>query len=277
MDAPDEIPLGAQIREEKLNSPLGPIKLRWTREVEKKFGRNPMRATVEAASAVSRVLRLGSVPSEIQKANIDWNIAFMDDIPRGAKIPQSLVDRCHPGWMTPPARIYIVGSRISSGCSDNSRPRADADDSLSQVVVHEIAHAVEHSILGNAQGGDRPRAEGFATWFEIIASRNSSLLNEQEVTNRILAASKKSIDHSPGQFVFDGSSYSYSRMASYFAWFESRYGTAEIFRVYDKIKSSQKGFLQIIIEDYIGTTNPSLGLKKLDEETLKFIKSKGIS
>jgi len=49
MDAPDEIPLGAQIREEKLNSPLGPIKLRWTREVEKKFGRNPMRATVEAA------------------------------------------------------------------------------------------------------------------------------------------------------------------------------------------------------------------------------------
>jgi hypothetical protein len=271
MDKPDEIPLGGLIRSDTFNSSLGPVSLRWTREVERKFGRDPLRATIEASKAASRVLRLGSVPSELQNLSISWNIAFMDSISSSAKLPKALFDRCHPGWMLPPAHIYIVGERISEGCSGQRNVQEVADEKLSQVVVHELAHAIEYQMLGGEQWRDRPRAEGFATWFELLASRNSNLLNESTIKVSAFKKAKESILRYPGNnFVFDGSTEAYARMAIYFSWLENRYGLAEVFRVYDDIKKEPEPFLSVLVRKY------ATDMSRLDKEVLKYIDSQGM-
>jgi hypothetical protein len=271
MDKPDEIPLGGLIRSDTFNSPLGPVFLRWTREVEGKFGRDPLRATIEASRAASRVLRLSSVPSELNNLYINWNIVFMDSVSSSAKLPKGLIDQCHPGWMLPPAHIYIVGERVSEGCGGQQKIQKVADKRLSQVVVHELAHAIEYQMLGAEQWRDRSRAEGFATWFELLASRHSSLLDESMIKASAFKRARESIHRYPGNnFVFDGSSEAYARMAIYFSWLESRYGLAEVFRVYDDIRNEPEPFLSVLVRKY------ATDISRLDKEVLKYIDSQGM-
>lgn len=267
-DSPASVPLGGLVREDVFNSPLGPIHLRWTREVEKKFGRNPLRATMDAATAVSRVLRLGAIPLELQNLSVSWTIAFMDSIPADARFPRVLFDRCHPGWMLPPANVYIVGERIYSACLSSAREQEVADALLSKVVVHELAHVVEFQYFGQENWGDRGRKEGFARWFEILASKNSSLLDESALKVAVLEDANRSFNKSIGSsFVFDVTGESYARMASYFLWVESRYGLAEIFRIYADIKVSQLDFTDQLQKRY------SLSADSLDREVSSFVDS----
>jgi hypothetical protein len=267
-DSPDKVPLGGLVREDVFNSPLGPIHLRWTREVEKKFGRNPLRATMDAATAVSRVLRLGAMPTELQNFSVDWTIAFMDSLQENAKFPKVLFDLCHPGWMLPPAHVYIVGERIYAGCSGRRGSQEVADELLSKVVVHELAHVVEFHYFGPERWRDRARKEGFARWFELLASKNSSLIDESSVRKTLFTDADRSFAGSMGHsFSFDGSAESYSRMASYFAWIESRYGLAEIFRIYEDIRNNDTQFFAAVEK------RSMLSRERLDREVHAFVTS----
>ncbi len=267
-DSPDSVPLGGLVRQDIFNSPLGPLNLRWTREVEKKFGRTPLRATMDAATAVSRVLRLSAIPTALQNPFIDLRIAFMDTLQENAKFPRFLFDNCHPGWMVPPSNVYIVGERIYSGCGGDRLGKEVAEELLSGVVVHELAHVIEYSFFGTVAIGDRARREGFARWFELLASRNSSLLSEKDIKDKIFTNAERSFKrYDTKSFVFDGSAESYDRMASYFAWLEYRYGLAEVFVVYEDIKKEPKSFLEALENRY------KLSRESLNREVYGFVMS----
>ncbi|HMO18927.1 MAG TPA: hypothetical protein PKA63_12460 [Oligoflexia bacterium] len=272
IESPDKIILPGLLREELFNSPLGVTKLRWVRSVEDSLGKNPLRATVEASRASSRALRLSSVPTVLQNWTPEWNIVFMDEVPKEAGLPSTLVDQCHPGWMIPPASIYIVASRLSNACSSIRLNQSDIESRLSQVVVHEIAHAIEHKMLGALQGFDRARAEGFASWFELLAARGSPLLDELTLRTEKINAAKAHFNKYPVRFVFDGSMPAYSRMAMYFLWIEKRYGLSEIFRVYSDIKDNPK----LLFTETVSRRYFSGNEERLQNEVLKYIES-GVS
>ena len=171
--APEDIELKGNIRRERLNSSLGPIDLRWPRTAETLFGRTPLRAMADAARTVSKASRTSAFPSEIQGLNIEWKVVFMDaDLP-STQIPAQLRNNCHPGWMTPPANIYIVAQRIAGNCGDQKTVKSSvADSQLTETLVHEIAHVLEYHLLKKKPPSfNRMRSEGFATWFETFAAQ----------------------------------------------------------------------------------------------------------
>jgi hypothetical protein len=125
----------------------------------------------DAARTIARIISKPAFPAEVRRLKFDWQVIFMDGKLPETQIPEVLARSCHPGWMTPPANIYIVAQRVAGDCGGGQEqvPRV-ADSTLAAVLVHEIAHAIEYHLLGPAFGGDRMRAEGFATWFTDYAS-----------------------------------------------------------------------------------------------------------
>jgi hypothetical protein len=211
---PDAVELSGNERVENLSTSLGTVNLRWPRASETLFGRTPARAVTEAVNAVARTVKGGGWPTKVQTLNIDWSVIFMQEKDVASQMPPYLLNDCHPGWFTPPGNIYIVAERVAAGCGRQRSSTSVADGVLASVMVHEMGHALEYYILGPAFGGDRMRAEGFASWFERYAGRNTSMYNAREIANRHQEAAKVSLQESPNVWTFRGSALDYAR-ASY--------------------------------------------------------------
>jgi hypothetical protein len=243
---PDDIKLQGSQRVENIVSPLGDIKLRWPRKVESLFGRTPLRAMTDAARTVNRAIKNAAFPANIQNLNLTWNVVFMDEsLPEG-QIPTNLVTDCHPGWMTPPANIYIVAQRVAGGCGGQRSSTSVADATLAQVLVHEMGHAVEYYMLRQNSSFDRVRAEGFATWFEGYASQYSSILNSREIQRQQFDAARSSFRHNPGQFDFSGTFEDYSRASMYFTAVVAARGLSGLIELYQQMNSSGMDLLSAI-------------------------------
>ncbi len=264
--APEDIKLEGSLRREVINSELGPIDIRWPRKVEMLFGRNPLKATVEAARTVSRTLKRASFPPEIQRLNVPWKIVFMDANLPQEQIPTNLITNCHPGWMTPPSNIYIVAQRVAQGCHNQSKGASVADSTLAQVLVHEMGHAVEYHILKQQFGKSRMRAEGFAVWFTRFAASSSSMLNKRKIQKDEY---ERAIQHKrlyPNSFTFDGSSFAYARASMYQEAIVNRYGVSGLMKVYNKMKSKNLPFINAIKATYNWTP------QTLEKEVNKILK-----
>lgn len=265
--APDEVEIKGAERREDMASSVGRIELRWPRKIEKLFGRTPKFAMAEAARAVSRTLKQSGFNPELRKLDADWKVVFLDaDLP-STQIPAYLIRNCHPGWMTPPANIYIVAQRAVSGCRNERTSSKIADSRLADVIIHEMGHVIEYHLLGRLFGGDRLRAEGFATWFQLFAAKQSPVLNYREVENRIFSNARRSIRKQPDNFVFMGSGEDYARASLYFhAIVKYRGGVRRLMEVYDKMQNDKLSFLNAALE----VTHWSS--EKLNEQAVKVLR-----
>lgn len=261
---PGEIELSGNVRREIINSPLGSISVRWPRKTESLFGRTPLKALSDAAQTVSKALSRGSVPTELQRLNLPWQVVFLDEDLPELQIPAYLISNCHPGWMTAPANIYIVAQRVAGGCQSTRVGQGVADAELTEVLIHEMGHAVEHALLGQNFGNDRMRAEGFATWFANYASQFSSLLNRRVGDEKLKAAAKLAIQQSPN-FVFQGSYLDYQRAASFFRVIEDRKGATEVFAVEQLIAKTGSALMTAIEK------RTSWNTQALDHEVRKYL------
>ncbi len=249
---PSDITSKGSIRSEDLNTPMGTVHLRWPRILEASFGRTPSRAMVDATRTVSRALKASVFPKELQAINQEWQVVFIGGDLTEGEIPSNLISNCHPGWMTPPSNIYIVGDRIAGGCNggNNHKSAQVADSDLTDVLVHELGHAVEAILLGNAFQGDRMRAEGFATWFESYASNYSTYLNQREIRKRNAGLAAMSLKGSPNVFMFGGSPYDYGRASIYFSAIEEKYGLSGIMRLYTRMGKTGGRLMPAIQEEF---------------------------
>ena len=269
--APEDIELSGNIRRERLNSSLGPIDLRWPRTAELLFGRTPLRAMADAARTVSRASRTAAFPSKLQGLNIEWKVVFMDaDLP-STQIPAQLRNNCHPGWMTPPANIYIVAQRIAGNCgNDKTIKTTIADAQLTETLVHEIAHALEYHLLEkNPPSFNRMRSEGFATWFETFAAQYSSTLNRRRLQKRDARWALQAIKRSPNSFSFGGSAYDYARASMIFAALEDRFGVAGVMSIYERMNEDRLELLPAIQKEYVWNSSKVAKESKKIAEKLK--------
>ena len=234
---PSEIELKGNIRREEFKTELGLVQMRGPRTVERDFGRTPSRAVQESMRATARVLKRASVPLRLRDLNVKWNFIFLDENLPETQIPNYLINNCHPGWMTPPANIYIVGKRVAKGCEKSSSSNTSvADERLIEILLHEIGHVVEYYLLPIenrplVNQHRRTQSEGFASWYEILASKETSLLKHERQVKKKIDFVKMRYDN---EFVFMyGDAVDYSRASLYFLALERRLGTQSIFEVYD--------------------------------------------
>ena len=251
MAAPSEIDLAGSIRRAEINSALGPIELRWPRSVEKLFGRTPERAMAEAALAVSKALKQSNFPPQLQKLRLSWQVVFMDGEPPAHQVPQELVRSCHPGWMTPPANIYVVAQRVVGRCQGRSTGSLVADADLTQLLVHEIGHAVEYYLLQGRGQREPMRAEGFASWFEAYASDFSVLIPKGSVERRHRETASDAMRSKPGAWQFQYSGEDYARASMYFHGIVERYGLPGLLRVYDRLRLQNGAFLPSVEREFV--------------------------
>ena len=255
---PDEINLDGTVRSVQMSSSVGRIKLQWPRNIEKLFGRTPERAMQEAANAISKTLKQNGFPQELRNTYMDWNVVFMDENMPSAQIPLYLRTQCHPGWMTPPANIYIVAQRIAGGCSGKTASHTVSDGKLTETLLHEMGHALEHRLLGGKGSHDPERAEGFATWFEQFAAKQSPVANSAGLTAEHKFLARRKLQYNPnGKFGGTAEDYGYASM--YFYSVVSKRGVRGLMDVYEQIKQGRN--LRDAVKQQMGWSD-----KKLSEE-----------
>lgn len=234
MAAPNQIELKGNVRKESISTSLGRMNLKWPRTAEKLFGRTPVRALSDVARTASRFLKVAGFSNKVRNLDVEWDFVFMDEEVSADQIPRYLVDNCHPGWMLPPAKIYIVAQRVVHGCgSKDFKPGYVADGDLAKVLLHEIGHSIEFQLLDKKQNSVRGLAEGFASWFEQESAEYSSLIAKGSTKDYYFGLAKKSIDQNPNRFIFRGSAYDYARASLYYHAVVNRGSIGHLMDIYD--------------------------------------------
>lgn len=262
---PHEIKLSGLERQSSLNSALGRIELRWPRKAEALFGKTPEKATIEAASSIAKALRQSSLPQALKSASNEWKIIFISSEISANQVPKFLLENCHPGWMTPPANIYIVSERVAGDCDNQVvSHKKVADAQLARVLIHEMAHALEFKFLKSLPF-DRSRSEGFASWFESFAARYSSDLNSSQIVSeqKYLAISKLR----SGTLSFRNQADDYAFAASLFNLYLDQRPLSDLTRLYDLIHTNQLSLIEAI-KKINGWTD-----KQLSDQLQKYLAS----
>ncbi len=207
---PEAVNLDGNTRSSDFAGELGRVQARWLRSVEQHFGRSPERALADSFRAVKRALAQGGFPHQLKTLNQNWKVVFLDESLPEEQIPQMLVSNCHPAWMTPPANIYVVSQRVVAGCGGEPMKAKDADAKLTEILIHEIGHALEYQLGGMARGTSKVQSEGFATWFEQYASDYSSLIPKGSVRTDQFKLARQAIKQGKNLSMFDGSAEDYA-------------------------------------------------------------------
>jgi hypothetical protein len=191
----------------------------------------------DAASAVNKAIKSGRFMSEVKAGRKDWSLVFTDKKSALSQFPMALSLGGHPGFMIPPSQIYIISDFISPDCSAGDV----TDATLAQVLLHEMGHVIEYLLLGDQlMDGDRRRAEGFASWFEIYASDFSSAISRGQVREYYRQLAEQSLASRSSQFT--GSAQDYGRSAFDFIAITDRRGISGLMDVYAAMRDERLSF-----------------------------------
>lgn len=233
--APEELDVGKDARAAEFITELGPMKVRWSRSIEKCFSTTPARSVGEAARAVNRALKNGRFTSNLKYSRREWTLGFIDKTAAISQFPLSLTLGRHPGFMIPPNRIYLVPDHISANCGN----REIADHVLTQVLLHEMGHVVEYILLGERQSPvDRERSEGFAVWFEQYSADYASSLPKGQVQAYYASLARSSSANQK----FSPDPQGYASAGIRFQTIVDRKGVAGLMNVYSLIREQQLPF-----------------------------------
>jgi len=231
---PEDVKFQGPAGRASFTTDLGPMEVRWPRTVEECFGRSPSRAVADAAAAVNRALKSARFASEVKYNRQEWSLVFTDRATAIREFPSAITLGGHPGFMVPPSQIYIIADFISPDCSKNGV----ADAVLTQVLLHEMGHVVEHVLLGGAvTDGDRQRAEGFASWFEQYSSEFASNIPAGSVKSFYKSLANQGL--SAPSATFSGSPQDYAVAALAFQAIVDRKGVQGLMKVYSGIRDAR--------------------------------------
>jgi hypothetical protein len=248
---PQYIPNAADVslrggeRSESFATDIGRMDVRWPRQIERCFSKNPSRAIAEAASAANRALKSGRFGASLKYGKKDWSLVFIDRASAVSQFPMALSVGGHPGFMVPPNQIYIVTDYISPNCA----PEGDVDSRLIQVLLHEMGHVLEYTLLGASTAGlDRKRAEGFAAWFEGYSSKYASAIPQGAVKNFYRGMVR---DHSKvGERSFSGSGEDYAISSLEFEAVVARKGVSGLMDVYATMSADNCSFYEALSKKF---------------------------
>lgn len=249
---PSQIKLDGFERKESLLTELGAVTFRWSRSVDGLFSKTPQYAVREAASLVARLLRDNG-----EKVESNWDIVMLDEKLPPKEVPINLISNCHPGWMLPPGKIYIVAQRVTSGCSGVREARTKIGDALlTEVLVHEFAHGVEFFLLGRQQNPSTQEAEGFATWFSEMAlkKREGSFV----VLKKLFCDKVKK-----GEVKFDSSGVGYTFASGIFHVVKRSRGVRGVFEIKKKMREEGGSFKEHALKKL--SINESKLLKEIEK------------
>lgn len=250
--SPDKIKLDGTIKSDSIVTSLGRMEVRWSLNVEKLFGRTPVKALTEAASVANRTLMKAGFPVGLNRVSPTWNVVFMDENIPQTQVPTSLISNCHPGWYTPPGNIYIVAQRVASGCNKSKGAKVNhevADGILARVLVHEIGHGIEFKLLGNRMNGDRMRGEGFATWFERLASEDSSMMQHKVYEDYYMRAAAVGLLNG-GITNFQGTPEHYAVASMIFSTLQTKRRISGVMNLYQLMNDKGLSFEESIKESF---------------------------
>lgn len=152
--------------------------------------------------------------------------------------------------MTPPGNIYIVAERVAVGCHGGKASTSVAESRLEEVLVHEVAHAMEYQLTQGKVPRERFRSEGFATWFELYAAQFSADMSRNKIWERTLKLARRSLEEQPKVFHFRGAGPDYARASMYFVALEKVKGVSSIMSVYKTMKDQQMKFFDALQHRY---------------------------
>ncbi len=246
LSSPSKVVIKGNIRKEHFSTSLGKVFLRWDRASEKYFRRTPYRAVVDSAKAVSIALRSKGFSSFFRNKTINWDIVFFSEKSRPQGIPLSLLESCHPGWMTPPANIYIASAIIAKGCNTGGSnvPKKVAEERLTRVIIHEMGHVVEYYLL-EGKNFNRAQSEGFATWFESYVAGFTPALSKEKIIRELV-----SLAGIPSKGGFSGTIVDYAKASIPFLVIEKEKGIYGIKKVYKRMRESSISLEEAVKEAF---------------------------
>jgi hypothetical protein len=242
---PESVKLQGPAGRASFTTDLGPMEVRWPRSVEQCFGRSPAKAAADAAAAVNRALKSARFSTEVKYTRQEWSLVFTDRATAIREFPAALTLGGHPGFMIPPSQIYIIADFISPDCAKGGV----ADAVLTQVLLHEMGHAVEYVLIGGMQmDSDRQRAEGFASWFEQYSADFASIIPQGSVKNfyRSLAAQGLA---SPSAG-FSGTAQDYAVAALAFQAIVDRKGIHGLMKVYSDMRERALPMMTAVEQEF---------------------------
>lgn len=244
---PQNIPQAADVairggeRNESFVTDIGRMDVRWPRAIERCFSKNPSRAIAEAASAANRALKSGRFGAALKYGKRDWSLVFIDRASAVSQFPMALSLGGHPGFMVPPNQIYIVTDYISPSCTADEA----SDARLIQVLLHEMGHVLEYTLLGSTTISlDRKRAEGFAAWFEGYSSKYASGIPQGAVKKfyRDMVRDQSGV----GASSFSGTGEDYAIASLEFEAVVARKGVSGLMDVYATMSSDHCSFYEAL-------------------------------
>lgn len=195
--------------------------------------------TAESAEALACALSsINKAAPDRQSFRYRWPefrwriIALSDDAPQLNDLPA-----CQPAWMSPPATVYVVPSRLTGRCFRQRKfPHQGSRGYLRSVLIHEMAHPLEFVAAGNGYHQQSLFREGFATWLEVFALACINPEAGKRLRDETLSRAQQTLE--PG-WEFTGKPQDYARAAMYFQVLIERFGLEGLVRLYDAVYSGQ--------------------------------------